>query len=83
MKMFLEIVLVLGKPAFRNQKYRTLEALEVEEGKKKRETESNMQLSKGTKWNYRDVAVTYSCSQYWKNNTVRGTLQGTERNGFI
>ena len=50
MKMFLEIVLVLGKPAFRNQKNRTLEALEVEEeGEKKRETESNMQLSKGTK----------------------------------
>ena len=49
MKMFLEIVLVFGKPAFKNQKNRTLEALEVEEGKKERETESNMQLSKGTK----------------------------------
>jgi len=49
MKMFLEIVLVLGKPAFRNQKNRMLEAQEVQEGKKERETESNMQLSKGTK----------------------------------
>ena len=40
MKMFLEIVLVLGKPAFRNQKNRTLEALEVEEeGKKERNRE--------------------------------------------
>ena len=37
MKMFLEIVLVLGKPAFRNKKNRTLEALEVEEEGKKRE----------------------------------------------
>jgi len=39
MKMFLEIVLVLGKPAFRNQKNRTLKALEVEEGKKERNRE--------------------------------------------